>query len=64
MTAKPREFVWYSPEWDEIRIATKDSGFLFKDNIGAYHFCYNLGNVNDESRQPFQTSAFYLIGEL
>lgn len=58
------EYVWYSPEWDEIRVATKEAGFLFKDAAGIHHLCYNLGTVNDESRKPFQTTAFYLIGEL
>jgi hypothetical protein len=50
-------YVWYSPQWDEIRVATKSSGFLFKEIRGEFHLCYRLN-------PPFQTSAFYLIGEL
>lgn len=49
--------VWYSPEWDEIRVADKTDGFLFKDEIGELHLCYRL-------TKPFKMSSFYYIGDL
>lgn len=55
----PKEFIWYSPEWNEIRIATKEAGYLFKDEIGEHHLCYKL-----DRDEPFLTKPFYLIGEL
>ena len=50
--------VWYSPKWDEIRLATKDEGFLFKDEYGEKHLCYRL------PPRPFEMADFYYIGEL
>lgn len=49
--------VWYSPEWNEIRIATRESGYLFKDEYGEKHLCYKLLPAT------FETSDFYYIGE-
>lgn len=51
-------FVWYSPKWDEIRLATKESGFMFKDGYGEKHLCYRL------PPRAFEMADFYLIGEL
>lgn len=56
-----KEYVWYSPKWNEIRIAKKEDGYLFKDEEGFLHLCYNIGNP---LRKPFETVSFYLIGEL
>jgi hypothetical protein len=55
----PTEYIWYSPEWNELRVATKETGYLFKDDIGVHHLCYHL-----HKETTFETKPFYLIGEL
>lgn len=56
-----KEYVWYSPKWDQIIVDTKESGFLFKNENGEFHVYYN---INDPKRKPFEIAEFYLIGEL
>ena len=49
------EFVWYSPEWDEWRVSTKQAGFLFEDSFGEFHMCWKFNG-------EFTDSKFYLMG--
>lgn len=51
--------VWYSPEWDELRLAPKSDGFLFKNDIGEFHLCYRLKHPFN----PTRLTEFYYIGE-
>lgn len=52
-------YVWYSPEYNDIRIATKERGYVFKDEYGKFHsYFYSF-----EDRM-IKTINFYLIGEL
>lgn len=57
------EYVWYSPERDEIVVSTKESGFLFKDEYGEFHLLYHIG-CNCCQHKPFNVKPYYLIGEL
>lgn len=60
---KNKEFVWYSPEWNEIKVSKKSDGFLFKNEHGQFHSCYRV-NRSLDSNYEFKTASFYLIGEL
>jgi hypothetical protein len=39
------EYLWYSPEWDLFDIATRDSGFVFKDEHGEFHSCFPYHDI-------------------
>lgn len=54
------EMVWYSPERDDIAIATKESGFLFKNEDGEFHLRYLLNDYI----HAFKTYKYFLVGEL
>lgn len=60
------ETVFYSPEFNEIFVHEKSSGFIFKDKNGEFHLKYFLGEfkVNGKVYEPFYTFQAYVIGEL
>lgn len=57
MNSEP-ECVWYSPERDEFHIASRSSGFVFKDENGEFHL------IRCECCEPFDFKPYFLIGEL
>ena len=52
--------VWYSPEWDQWRIAGRIEGYVFKDDFGEFHSCWRTYMENNEIK--FADAKFYLMG--
>lgn len=58
MKKESPEMVWYSPDYDQLYVARKTDGFLFKDKYGEFLLMYGtLDGI-------FKAWPCYLIGEL
>ena len=55
--ATPKYMVWYSPKWNELSIATIESGFIFRNEYGDFQKRY-------KTTGRFSIADFYYIGKL
>lgn len=54
-----RELVWYSPEVDQLFVAFKSEGFVFKNEFGEFHMRWYIAPM-----RKLVMLECYLIGEL
>lgn len=60
------EYVWYCPEFDEIKTDFMPEKAMFKDSYGDFSLSYFIKPYiyNKKRYEPFYTFKYYLIGEL